>query len=111
MELPITDQAKTPVITSASAKRAKKPAVNPALVMIRPVTSGPVECPISIIDDNAPMDAPISSILARSATYALVVTVDREMPFYKNHIYSRRKKKEVRGWKILIILQIFETFH
>ena len=50
---------------------------------IIPVQTGPAACPMSIVDDNAPMDAPISSFLATSATYALVATVESEVPAHK----------------------------
>ena len=45
-----------------------------------PVTSGPAECPISIVEESAPIDAPICSFCAISATYALVATVESDMP-------------------------------
>ena len=47
---------------------------------IIPVQTGPAACPMSIVDDNAPIDAPSCSFLATSATYALVATVESDMP-------------------------------
>lgn len=48
--------------------------------MRMPVTRGPDECPISIMDDMAPIDAPISSFFAISPIYFVVATVEKDIP-------------------------------
>ena len=52
----------------ASTQLAKKPATYPTVVTMIPVRSGPPDWPISMIDESAPMDAPICSFFATSAT-------------------------------------------
>ena len=63
-----TDKINTGTTTNARTTLAKKPVEYPAVVIIIPVTSGPAVWPMSIMEDSAPIDAPICSFFATSAT-------------------------------------------
>jgi len=63
----MTDTTKRTETTIASIKLRKNPEVYPIAVITIPVTRGPVDCPISMIEESAPIEAPICSFRATSA--------------------------------------------
>ncbi len=87
-----TERAKNPQTATARRKLTKNPGgPKPLAATMIPVTrGGPAECPISMMDDNAPhRSPPICSSSATSATYALVATVESDIPRARKELMRR----------------------